>query len=226
MRIEILNNEEMKTIHEASLSILENTGIRIDHKETLEKLADAGANIEMEKSLVRFPADLVERSVAQTPRTICLAGRDPEYDYKLSCDSDFLVRCGSGDTWVPAERGGGFRKATMKDQKAAGIVSDGLVAIGFSGLMSIQDVPSKSADLYATKILLENSRKHFMGLTMGSVNMKYLAEMQIAVRGTGEPAHALQAHHVSAIPTESRHDPTISVEIGVAPDLRLAPRGI
>ena len=67
MRIEILNNEEMKKIHEASISILENTGIRIDHKETLEKLADAGANIEMDKSLVRFPADLVERSVAEAP---------------------------------------------------------------------------------------------------------------------------------------------------------------
>ena len=212
MRIEILNNEEMKKIHEASLSILENTGIRVDHKETLEKLADAGANIEMKKNLVRFPADLVECSVAQTPRTICLAGRDPEYDYELSCDSDFLVRCGSGDTWVPAERGDGFRKATMKDQKAAGIVSDGLDAIGFSGLMSIQDVPSKSADLYATKILLENSRKHFMGLTMGSINMKYLAEMQLAVRGTKEAMIQRPLFHAIICPMSPLYYPEDEIE--------------
>ena len=45
MRIEILNNDEMRRIHEASLAILEDTGIQIDHKKTLEMLADAGANV-------------------------------------------------------------------------------------------------------------------------------------------------------------------------------------
>ena len=54
MRIEILSNEDMKKIHEASLAILEVTGIRIDHKETLEKLADAGAMIDIKKILFDF----------------------------------------------------------------------------------------------------------------------------------------------------------------------------
>jgi trimethylamine--corrinoid protein Co-methyltransferase len=184
MRIEILSNEDMKKIHEASLDILEITGIRIDHKEALERLAAAGAKIDTQKRRVRFPADLVERSLAQVPRKICLAGRDPEYDHEISCDSDFLVRGGAGYTLVPRENGSGFRVATIKDQKEAGILCDGLGAIDFSGLMCIQDVAPKSADLHATKTLLENSRKHFMGLTMGSINMKYLAEMQLAVRGT------------------------------------------
>ncbi len=123
----------------------------------------------------------VESVLARVPRKIVLAGRDPEYDHEVSFNSNVLVRCGSGDTLVPVEKEGGFRAATMKDQKEAGIVSDGLNSIDFSGLMSIQDVPSKSADLYATKILLENSRKHFMGLTMGSINIKYLVEIQLAI---------------------------------------------
>lgn len=212
MRIEILSNEDMKKIHEASLAILEVTGIRIDHKETLEKLADAGAMIDIKKNLVRFPADLVEHSVAKVPRTIWLAGRDPEYDHEISCDGDFLVRCGTGDTLVPAEKGGGFRAATMKDQKEAGIISDGLGDIGFSGLMSIQDVPSKSADLYATKILLENSRKHFMGLTMGSINMKYLVEMQLAVRGTKEAMIQRPLFHAIVCPMSPLYYPEDEIE--------------
>ncbi len=212
MRIEILNNEDMKKIHEASLDILEVTGIRIDHKETLEKLADAGAKIEIEKNLVRFPADLVERSVARVPRKICLAGRDPEYDHEISCEGDFLVRCGAGYTLVPTENGGGFRAATMKDQKEAGIVADGLGAIDFSGLMSIQDVPPKSADLHATKILLENSRKHFMGLTMGSTNMKYLVEMQLAVRGTKEAMMQRPPFHSIVCPISPLYYPEDELE--------------
>ncbi len=212
MRIEILSSEDMLNIHEASLAILKVTGIRIDHKETLEKLADAGAKVDIDNNLVRFPEDLVERSVAKVPRKICLAGRDPEYDHEISCDSDFLVRCGSGDTLVPVEKGGGFRAATMMDQKEAGIVSDGLDAIDFSGLMSIQDVPSKSSDLYATKILLENSRKHFMGLTMGSINMKYLVEMQLAVRGTKAAMIQRPLFHAIVCPMSPLYYPEDEIE--------------
>ncbi len=212
MRIEILSSEEMLHIHEASLAILEVTGIRIDHKETLEKLADAGAKVEIEKNIARFPADLVERSVAEVPRKIFLAGRDPEYDHEISCDSDFIVRCGSGDTLVPVEKGGSFRAATMMDQKESGIVSDGLDAIDFSGLMSIQDVPSKSSDLHATKILLENSRKHFMGLNMGSINMKYLVEMQLAVRGTKEAMIQRPLFHAIVCPMSPLYYPEDEIE--------------
>ena len=50
MRIEILNNGEMRRIHEASLAILEDTGIQIDHKKTLETLADAGAKVDIENT--------------------------------------------------------------------------------------------------------------------------------------------------------------------------------
>lgn len=212
MRIEILSNEDMKKIHEASLDILEVTGLRIDHKETLEKLADAGAKIDIDKNLARIPADLIECSVAKVPRKICLAGRNPEYDHEVSCDLDFLVRCGAGYTLVPAENGDGFRAATIKDQKAAGILSDGLGAIDFSGLMCVQDVPPQSADLYATKTLLENSRKHFMGLTMGSVNMKYLVEMQLAVRGTKEAMIQRPPFHSIVCPISPLYYPEDEIE--------------
>jgi len=212
MRIEILSLEDMQKIHEASLAILDKTGMRIDHKETLAKLADAGAKVNMQKKRARFQEDLVRSNLAKIPRTICLAGRDPEYDHVLGFEGSFLVRCGSGDTLVPRQNGGGFRAASTKDQKAAGIVSDGLKAIDFSGLMSIQNVPAKSADLHATKILLENSRKHFMGLTMGSINMKYLVEMQLAVRGSREAMIERPLFHAIICPMSPLYYPADEIE--------------
>ena len=212
MHIEILSLEDMQKIHEASLAILDNTGLCIEHKETLAKLADAGARVDIKKNLVRFPPELVESSLVKIPRTIRRAGRDPEYDYVLSRDSNFVVRCGSGDTLVPLKNGDGFRAATTKDQKDAGIVSDGLDAIAFSGLMSIQDVPPISADLHATKVLLENSRKHFMGLTMGAINMKYLVEMQLAVRGTREAMIERPLFHAIICPMSPLYYPADEIE--------------
>lgn len=212
MRIEILTRDEMQKIHEASLAVLEVNGIRIDHEKILEKLADAGAKIDFDNHLARFPADLVECSVSRVPRKICLAGRDPEYDHEISCSSDFLVRCGAGNTLVLSEDGNGFRAATSKDQRKLAIVSDGLDAIDFSGLLSIQDVPSKTADLHATKTLLENSRKHFMGLTMGSVNMKYLAEMQLAIRGTKEAMVQRPLFHSLMCPISPLYYPRDEIE--------------
>ncbi len=212
MRIEILSKAEMKRIHEASLAILAGTGIRIDHRETLAKLAEEGAEVDFAKNLARFPADLVEASVARVPRKIRLAGRDPEYDHEIGCHNDFLVRCGSGDTLVPTHQEDRFRAATLNDQKMAGIVSDALDAIAFSGLMSLQDVPPKSADLHATKILLENSRKHFMGLTMGSINMRYLVEMQLAVRGTREAMLERPLFHAIICPMSPLHYPADEIE--------------
>lgn len=212
MRIEILNNDEMRRIHEASLAILEDTGIQIDHKKTLEKMADAGAKVDIENNRARIPAELVESSVAKVPREICLAGRDPEYDHVISCDGDFIVRCGAGYTLVPSETGNGFRAATIKDQKEFGVVADSLGAIDFSGLMSVQDVPPKSADIHATKTLLENTRKHFMGLTMGSVNMRYLAEMQLAVRGNKEAMVQRPLFHSLVSPISPLYFPEDEIE--------------
>ena len=95
----------------------------------------------LKTTLLEFQRIWLSRSVAKVPREICLAGRDPEYDHLISCDGDFIVRCGAGYTLVPSEYGKGFRAATIKDQKEFGIVADSLDSIDFSGLMSIQDVP-------------------------------------------------------------------------------------
>ena len=65
-------------------------------------------------------------------------------------------------------------------------LADALDNVSMAAPLTLHDVPNKTADLHATNILLKNQRKHFMNLTMGSRNMRYQIEMQLAVRGSRE----------------------------------------
>ena len=209
---QILSSSDMETIHAGSLSILERTGILLEHGQALEALADAGARVDFQKKLVCFPPEMVERSLARVPKTICLAGRDPEFDHELSAESDFLLRCLSGPSLVPQERGSGFRKAALQDQHEMAIVADGLSNIDCSGMLSLQDVPQEIADLFAAKTLLEHSRKHFMSLALSSRNMQYLVEMQLAVRGTRQAMIQRPLFHGLVCPISPLYYPRDEIE--------------
>ena len=182
----LMSDSEMSKVHETSLAILEDTGMQIDHAQARSLLHDAGAKTDKGDTIVKFPAEMVEASIEKIPKTICLAGRDSENDLRLSCESPFVVRCATGLTAVLDHQTGAYRKATMNDQKDYAILADALNNVSMAGPLTVQDTPGKTADLHATKILLENQRKHFMNLTMGPRNMRYQIEMQLAVRGSRE----------------------------------------
>jgi len=182
----LMSHTEMSKVHEASLAILEETGMQIDHAQARSILWDAGAKTHKNTNIVKFPAEMVEECIQKIPKTICLAGRDPEYDLSLTCKSPFVVRCATGLTAILDHQTGIYREALMADQKNMAILADALDNVSMAGPMTVHDAPHKTADLHATKILLENQRKHFMNLTMGSKNMRYQIEMQLAVRGSRE----------------------------------------
>jgi len=182
----LMSDSEMSKVHQASLAILEDTGMQIDHAKARSILHDAGAKISKGDNIVKFPAELVEACIKKIPKTICLAGRDPENDLTLNCESPFVVRCATGLTAVLDHQTGVYRKATIHDQKDYATLADGLNNVSMAAPLTVQDTNSKTADLHATRILLENQRKHFMNLTMGPMNMRYQIEMQLAVRGSRE----------------------------------------
>ena len=51
----ILTNEQIRRIHEASLTILERVGVEVPHKEILGYFADAGARVDIDAGLGMGP---------------------------------------------------------------------------------------------------------------------------------------------------------------------------
>ena len=208
-----MSKSEMARVHQASLSILEDTGMQIDHPQARSILHDAGAKVDQNYNLVKFPAELVESCIKKIPQSICLAGRDNQYDMLLSYDSPFVVRCGTGLTAIMDYHTNAYRNATTEDQKNLATLVDAMDHIDMAAPLTVHGVPSKTADLHATLILLQSQRKHFMNLTMGSKNMRYQIEMQLAIRGSRESVEKRPLFHPIACLISPLHIPEDDIEI-------------
>jgi trimethylamine--corrinoid protein Co-methyltransferase len=73
-----LSEEQVKTIHEASLSILEKTGFTYESglDDTLTMLEKAGVTVDRDKSRIIFPRDLVIERAAIAPEQVIMYSRD------------------------------------------------------------------------------------------------------------------------------------------------------
>jgi trimethylamine:corrinoid methyltransferase-like protein len=81
--ISFLSQDELKTIHNASLQVLGKTGIKVMSKKALDVLQEAGAKVDYEKKRATIPADVVEEAVKRYPKTIKYCARNPKYDFVL-----------------------------------------------------------------------------------------------------------------------------------------------
>ena len=99
----LLTDDELQMIHEASLDVLETTGLRIDHPLALEKLSGAGARVDAAGQKVRLPAEVVEKALQTIPKHFVCAGRTPEFDVTMS----------PGGTRSPVIRSGGGQLIPM-----------------------------------------------------------------------------------------------------------------
>jgi len=90
-----LSEEQLKTIHEASLTILETTGFTYESglDETLEMLEKAGMAVDRARSRITFPRDLVTEQAAKAPQRVVLFSRDGKNDLDLT---EHRVHLGTG----------------------------------------------------------------------------------------------------------------------------------
>ena len=76
--LEILDEEGVEAIHDASMRVLEECGIEFLSEEALRRLARAGADVDRETRLVRFDRALIAEQVARAPSLFTLYARNPE----------------------------------------------------------------------------------------------------------------------------------------------------
>ena len=81
--VEILSEEQLHRIHEASLTVLEEIGINFLLDEAREILKKAGADVEEEGTRVRFDRDLILESIAKAPSEFTIHARNPARNIKI-----------------------------------------------------------------------------------------------------------------------------------------------
>ena len=80
---EILSEDEIEAIHDASMQLLEVQGMRVLHDESRRLLAGAGAEVDESTMMVRFDRGLVMEKVALAPSEFTLHARNPERNFTV-----------------------------------------------------------------------------------------------------------------------------------------------
>ncbi|MDL2259937.1 trimethylamine methyltransferase family protein, partial [Deltaproteobacteria bacterium OttesenSCG-928-K17] len=184
---DVLNAQEIKDVHEASLQVLEETGVYLSHPKAQEVLSSMGAKVSDDKTKVFFPRDLVEKMLAKMPASFICGSRDglPEHELEMKQGNTYMRQVG-GPISLFDMRTSKTTTMTLEDNINAARLIDGLPNINVASCMTPQDINPKTYDIAVVKALFENSRKHFWALTTDSSHLKYELEMALAVAGSPE----------------------------------------
>jgi len=159
-----LSEEHIKTIHEASLSILEKTGFTFETglEDTLDMLKKAGATIDRNNARIYFPGDLVMEQSSKAPERVFLFSRDGRNDLDLTEHRVHLGTGGAAIRILDLETGES-RPSTLKDLYQLGRLVDQLDNIHFFLRPCIPtDIPPTAYDVNAFYACLKATGKHVM----------------------------------------------------------------
>ncbi len=113
--IEILNQDQLNSIHEASLKVIEETGMRILYDEGREIFRQAGAEVDDESMMVKIDRELLMESVAKAPSKIDLKYRNS--DRNNSIGQGHVVFSAVGGAPNVSDIDNGKRPGTFEDFK-------------------------------------------------------------------------------------------------------------
>ena len=182
LSLNMFTQDEMDSIHRATLEILETTGVLIGSPEARELLVKAGASV-YDEDLVRIPQWLVAEAVASAPEVLTLPGRTPDRDVML--DGRRVVFTNFGEAvYIVDPNTGDLRNSTKKDVEDLTRLVDALDVIPVCERMAgAQDYPEAVAELHNYEALLMNTTKHvFTGGGNGKLT-QYMIDMAKAAVG-------------------------------------------
>ena len=111
---ELLTQEQVERVHEASLEILEVVGLMVRHGPARDLFRAHGCDVNSETNRVKFPRAIVEKFQKVYPAKFTFHGRDPKYDKTIPDDSPVIVTGSSApDILDPVT--GAERRAVIAD---------------------------------------------------------------------------------------------------------------
>ncbi|MCB2054102.1 MAG: trimethylamine methyltransferase family protein [Geminicoccaceae bacterium] len=158
---EVLNDEGLEMIHDASLAILEEIGIDFRDAESLAIWKEQGADVQGER--VHVPRDLLMKLVEQAPSEITMNARNPERTVTIGG-----ARTAFGPTYgSPFVRmaDGARRYGTLDDLAVFHKLAHMAPAMHNTGSVTCEptDSPVSRRHLHITASALRHSDKPFMG---------------------------------------------------------------
>jgi trimethylamine---corrinoid protein Co-methyltransferase len=85
--MQVLSDDQVEAIHDASMHILENFGVEVMSARALALLEEAGASVDHAAQTVRFDRALVAERLRTAPRTYAITPRNPDHAVFIGGDT-------------------------------------------------------------------------------------------------------------------------------------------
>lgn len=180
---QILSEQDLKTIHSASLSLMKTCGVRVYGRDAKEIYRNAGCIIDEETGLIRFPEELVNDAIAKTPERFIMCGRNQKNDFELGSNQVFYTNFGTGIDIVDLDTG----KRKLSDSTDLGNVARFVDAISeinaFTTAVASQEAPAHVKDLYEARAVFCNTTKHALLDAENGKNANLVIDIAAAIVG-------------------------------------------
>lgn len=182
--MEVLSEEQVESIHDASMRLLESTGMRVLHPPARRLFESVGAAIDEDAQMVRLDRETVAASVALAPSTFTLRARDPSKD--LVVGGNHVVFNGVGGPAYVSDLDRGRRTGTYAEMCDYLRVIQSLDVIHQEGGGPFEpmdlDPRSRHLDLHLAQIRLLD--KNWQSVTLGHDRTTDGIEMACIAFGT------------------------------------------
>src|SRR5512140_2848069 len=160
VKLNLLDEGEVRQIHEATLDVIENVGVKFHSQNALDVLEANGAAVDRESTVAKIPAAVVEKAMSTVPHEYVLGARNPEYDLPLDGKHVYISSDGCG-VFARAPKTGEVRSSVKQDLADCAKVVQALDNVSAtSAVVSAQDCPPETRVLHEFDACVRNSEKH------------------------------------------------------------------
>ncbi len=158
--LRLLSDDLIEQILDEALRVLAETGMEIRGHEMRRRLLEAGLPANAAGDRILFPRAVVEKAIADAPRSVVLYDRDGLPHADLGGDRVHFVPGSSGLKWLD-HRTGEVRLADSTDFVEYVRLADGLEHIAYlaTAFSTNADIEAQVSDAWRLFMVLTNSRK-------------------------------------------------------------------
>jgi trimethylamine---corrinoid protein Co-methyltransferase len=194
---ELLTQEQVERVHEASLEILEEVGLLVRHGPARDLFRAHGCDVDSETNRVKFPRALVEKYRKVYPPTFTFGGRDPKYDKTIPDDSPVIVTGSSAPNILDPVTGEDRRSVSADIVRIAHLIHELPAYDMFSVSVLADDAPDDQFTLARLYPALKYCMKPIRITSKDLPDAKEILQLVYLVAGSEEAyrEHPFITHH-------------------------------
>ena len=185
--LQILSEDDVEKIHNATLNIIQNIGVRFPSEQALKIWEKNGAEVDHDIQVVKAPKELIEEAIKLCPKSYTLAAREENQDLPLDGNHVYVGTDGCGVQIIDLISGE-LRRTSLQDVADIARIADFIEEIAFHWVpVSAQDYPAKSRGLHELKAVWQNSTKHVQTESIYTIDeAKAAVEMATIIAGDSQ----------------------------------------